>query len=108
MNPQPATVHQIAAHILDQEPDPVVRFRLLRDVLDEPQDSQAFVQARANLAASRWVQELGRGQWPDGSWGGTVPYYHDRLLCTLAAVIAPHQRREYQRSRSKQMINVSK
>jgi len=27
-------------------------------------------------------------QWPDGSWGGTTPYYHDRILCTLSAIIA--------------------
>ena len=27
-------------------------------------------------------------QWQDGSWGGQVEYYHDRILCTLAAIIA--------------------
>ena len=27
-------------------------------------------------------------QWPDGSWGGEIPYHHDRALCTLAALIA--------------------
>jgi halimadienyl-diphosphate synthase len=27
-------------------------------------------------------------QWPDGSWGSEIPYVHDRILCTLAAVIA--------------------
>jgi halimadienyl-diphosphate synthase len=27
-------------------------------------------------------------QWPDGSWGGEIPYYHDRILCTLLAIVA--------------------
>jgi halimadienyl-diphosphate synthase len=27
-------------------------------------------------------------QWLDGSWGSIIHYYHDRILCTLAAIIA--------------------
>jgi halimadienyl-diphosphate synthase len=27
----------------------------------------------------------------DGSWGATWPYYHDRLICTLRAVLTLHQ-----------------
>jgi halimadienyl-diphosphate synthase len=27
-------------------------------------------------------------QWLDGSWGGAIRYYHDRILCTLAGIIA--------------------
>jgi len=27
-------------------------------------------------------------QQPDGSWGGSIHYYHDRILCTLTAIIA--------------------
>lgn len=27
-------------------------------------------------------------QQPDGSWGGSIRYYHDRILCTLTAIIA--------------------
>jgi halimadienyl-diphosphate synthase len=33
-------------------------------------------------------------QWPDGSWGGAIPYYHDRIICTLAAIIALKERGE--------------
>ncbi len=32
-----------------------------------------------------WLIERQR---PDGSWGGEIPYYHDRILCTLAVIIA--------------------
>src|ERR1044071_1319388 len=36
--------------------------------------------------ALSWLTE---NQLPDGSWGAPAPmYYHDRVLCTLAAMIA--------------------
>ena len=36
--------------------------------------------------ALNWLSE---NQLPDGSWGGSMPqYYHDRVICTLAAMIA--------------------
>ena len=44
----------------------------------------------------RWpdlVDWLLEHQWPDGSWGGEIPYYHDRILCTLVAIIALKERR---------------
>ncbi len=31
-------------------------------------------------------------QWLDGSWGGAITYYHDRILCTLMAMIALRER----------------
>lgn len=40
---------------------------------------------------ARWpdlIDWLVEHQWPDGSWGGAIPYHHDRILCTLAAIIA--------------------
>jgi len=47
-------------------------------------------------AGARWpdlVDWLVEHQWPDGSWGGSIPYYHDRILCTLAAIIALREQR---------------
>lgn len=44
-----------------------------------------------NGQSQRWpelVDWLLDHQWPDGSWGGQVEYYHDRILCTLATIIA--------------------
>ena len=35
-------------------------------------------------AAIRWLVDH---QLADGSWGSSIPYEHDRLLCTLAAVV---------------------
>jgi halimadienyl-diphosphate synthase len=40
---------------------------------------------------ARWpdlTEWLIEHQWLDGSWGGAIRYYHDRILCTLAAIIA--------------------
>jgi halimadienyl-diphosphate synthase len=30
-------------------------------------------------------------QHPDGSWGSRITYFHDRIICTLAATIALHK-----------------
>jgi halimadienyl-diphosphate synthase len=35
--------------------------------------------------ALEWLRE---NQLADGSWGGSIPYSHDRVICTLAAMIA--------------------
>ncbi len=40
---------------------------------------------------SRWpnlLEWLVENQHSDGSWGGKIVYYHDRVICTLAAIIA--------------------
>src|SRR5574339_573893 len=39
--------------------------------------------------SSRSLAWLAEHQLPDGSWGAPAPmYYHDRVICTLAAMIA--------------------
>ena len=39
--------------------------------------------------SSKALSWLAENQLPDGSWGASAPmYYHDRVLCTLAAMIA--------------------
>ncbi|MDY7075332.1 MAG: prenyltransferase/squalene oxidase repeat-containing protein [Chloroflexota bacterium] len=40
---------------------------------------------------ARWpdlIEWLLENQRPDGSWGGEIVYYHDRIICTLIAIIA--------------------
>jgi halimadienyl-diphosphate synthase len=50
--------------------------------------------ARLRLGANgkpRWpglIAWLVENQRPDGSWGGEIEYYHDRIICTTAAIIA--------------------
>jgi hypothetical protein len=62
-------IEEAAKKILTGNPDTVVRFRLLRDVLRRPPDSAEVTRAKTNLSKSRWVQELQKEQWDDGSWG---------------------------------------
>src|SRR6266545_1309844 len=35
-------------------------------------------------SALQWLVDH---QGPDGSWGGVIRYEHDRILCTLAAIV---------------------
>jgi len=42
----------------------------------------------------RWphlIDWLLEHQYPDGSFGGSIVYYHDRIICTLIAAIALHE-----------------
>jgi len=67
--PELDTIAQTAERILNADPDPVVRFRLLRDVLNHPPDTKQLQEAGERLETSRWVRQLGDEQWSDGSWG---------------------------------------
>jgi hypothetical protein len=58
-----------ALAILARDPEPVVRYRLLRDVLRRPAGDPDLEQARAALGTSPCVQELAAEQRADGSWG---------------------------------------
>jgi halimadienyl-diphosphate synthase len=50
-----------------------------------------------NNEGPRWpdlLEWLVNHQHPDGSWGGSITYYHDRIICTLAAAIALKENRD--------------
>jgi hypothetical protein len=67
--PELGFILEAAGRILTQDPDPVVRFLLLRDVLRRPPDSPEVVEARRELLKSCQVQQLEVEQRSDGSWG---------------------------------------
>jgi hypothetical protein len=62
-------IKEIASMILDQDPDPPLRYRLLRDVLCKPENDIEIIEVRKSLSASCWVMQLAEEQWEDGSWG---------------------------------------
>jgi hypothetical protein len=62
-------IYKTAERILAQQPDPVVRFRLLQDVLHRPAGDQQLALAADQRDASHQVQQLQDEQWQDGSWG---------------------------------------
>jgi len=63
-----------AGRILQQEPDPVVRHLLLRDVLRRRPNCAELVLAREALDGALAVRRLRAEQKPDGGWGG----FHSR------------------------------
>jgi hypothetical protein len=74
MNGRPEAIEAAARNILAGEPGPVVRCRLLREVLERAGDDPELLQAKAGLEASACVRELAREQRPDGGWGA----FHSR------------------------------
>ncbi|MBN1392480.1 MAG: hypothetical protein JW947_06735 [Sedimentisphaerales bacterium] len=62
-------IEKTANRILHSNPGPVVRYRLLRDVLRNSADDCELIRARKDLSRSRHFQELKHEQLSDGSWG---------------------------------------
>lgn len=56
-----------------------------------PYDIAWMARLRTPDGAPRWldlIDWLLDNQRDDGSWGGEIVYYHERIICTLAALIA--------------------
>ena len=62
-------IEDSAGRILDMDPDPVVRVRLLRDVLMRPAADHEYRTAKKAALASPWIEQLAEEQWENGSWG---------------------------------------
>jgi hypothetical protein len=77
-------IREQAEQILAEDPDGIVRFRLLRDVLHRSSDDKELVGARKALDQSPWVRKLKREQRSDGSWG----LLHGRFVGTLLGQLA--------------------
>lgn len=60
-------IPEIAARLLAADPDPVVRLRLQRDVLQIP--ASQLLMAKKEIDANPWVKQLADEQHSDGSWG---------------------------------------
>jgi halimadienyl-diphosphate synthase len=59
-----------------------------------PYDIAWMARLRMSDGAPRWpdlIDWLLDNQRGDGSWGGAIVYYHERIICTLAALIALRQ-----------------
>lgn len=62
-------IKEIAHRIINCNPDPVVHYLILRYILRVPVHEAELIQAKSNLKANKWVQQLQNDQWEDGSWG---------------------------------------
>jgi halimadienyl-diphosphate synthase len=67
-----------------------------------PYDIAWMARLRKPDGGPRWpdlIEWLLENQRTDGSWGGDIVYYHDRIICTLAAIIALQENGHTQQSR---------
>ncbi|NWG11266.1 hypothetical protein HXY33_05920 [Candidatus Bathyarchaeota archaeon] len=62
-------IEETAHRIMRENPDSVVHFRLLHDVLKIGSNNDTLINAQQEMLQSRWVHELKREQRKDGSWG---------------------------------------
>ena len=74
---------------LDYAAEDILRMEASRPI--QPTDYDTCWVARLTnpegpLAYPDLFAQLLEQQHPDGSWGGTIPYMHDRLLTTLATI----------------------
>lgn len=69
--PDPITT--LAVRLLEEKLDPVPRYRLMRDVLHEPEESDDRQKAYAAAMQTEHVLWLSAAQQPDGSWGHFHP-----------------------------------
>jgi halimadienyl-diphosphate synthase len=67
-----------------------------------PYDIAWMARVKDSNGAPRWpemVKWLLDHQHPDGSWGGEIEYYHDRIICTLTTIIALQENRHFKGSK---------
>jgi hypothetical protein len=64
-----ADIHAAAERILESQPDPVPKYRLMNEVLRMGEQDLELTQTKQKLAQSKWIHQLQDAQLPDGSWG---------------------------------------
>jgi len=62
-------VESLGQRLLESQPNTVVRYRILRDVLCLPSGSADLETAHIQMLSHFWVGELAREQHYDGTWG---------------------------------------
>ncbi|MFQ6087887.1 MAG: hypothetical protein ACE5K0_03165 [Candidatus Methanofastidiosia archaeon] len=64
-----SAIKKTAEFMLENHPDPVVKFLLYRDIIKLKIDSQEFLRVHRKLLKSKWIKQLAEEQMADGSWG---------------------------------------
>ena len=63
------SIEEIAISLIEKNPDPVVEYRLFRDVLLKSPSDPIITRSRQQMLHSAGVRELAEAQLRDGSWG---------------------------------------
>jgi hypothetical protein len=56
----------LGGQLLEINPDPVPKFRIIRDVLKVPKEETLYTHAKQEMLKSKWVRELEEEQWENG------------------------------------------
>lgn len=75
---------------LDYTAESILRMETSRPIQPTDYDTcwvARLINADGTLAYPDLLRQLLERQHSDGSWGGRVPYAHDRLLTTLAIIL---------------------
>jgi hypothetical protein len=64
-----ADLQKAARVILAANPEPILAYRLLREVLNVSPDDPELTQLKEAALKSKWVRQLEQSQLADGSWG---------------------------------------
>jgi len=62
-------VKEIAQNLLDLNPDPIVKYKLMKEVIELDKEDFRYKEARKNLIKSENIRQLEKSQFKDGSWG---------------------------------------
>ena len=79
---------------LDDAAESILRMETSRPIQPTDYDTcwvAALINPDGTLAYPDLLRRLLERQHPDGSWGGRIPYAHDRLLTTLAIILLLHR-----------------
>ena len=72
--------------LLEEEADPSVRYRVLRELLDRPEDDTEVLRARREIGRRGWAAQILREQHPGGQWDtpGTSAFelYRPKYIAT--------------------------
>jgi len=66
--------------LLEQQPNALIRHRLLRDMLRLPAVSADLETACLQMLSHPWVKELAHEQHPDGTWGSRGAGYIETIF----------------------------
>ena len=64
-----AQVQKSACVVLAANPEAILAYRLLREVLRVPPNDPELAQVKKAVLKSKWVRQLEQSQLSDGSWG---------------------------------------
>ncbi|MHA2176195.1 MAG: hypothetical protein ACXABI_15310 [Candidatus Hodarchaeales archaeon] len=62
-------ISNIGMQIIEENPDPIVKYILSKNILDEDSSSPHLIELENVFNQSMWIKILKKEQWSDGSWG---------------------------------------